>query len=282
MTIFRKLELAIPPKLRKKFNKPYHALILVAYSIKNKIKYGQADFFHYVSIEVNSACNRRCKYCPNSRFNIRSLKNQKLMPEKVFKKVVDELSEIGFDGWFCPDGYNEPLLDKRIVKLMAYARKKLPKCKMIIYTNGDYLTPKLYQQLIDVGVNKFTITEHGESMTKNMKDTFDYIKRNKLPNNIEYLKFDENTPLYNRGGLIEWKTIDYHPECDYPFRPVDIDFNGNIILCCNDFLSSIKFGNVAKEKLVDIWNKPHYKEIRRKLRKRIYDLPICKRCTGQV
>jgi radical SAM protein with 4Fe4S-binding SPASM domain len=58
---------------------------------------------------------------------------------------------------------------------------------------------------------------------------------------------------------------------------VVIDWNGNVVLCCNDYFSSIKFGNVENEKFIDIWNSDLYTKTRSDLRHKKFNLDICKK-----
>ena len=275
-----KLYCSLPAAVQRFVKKRYYDVIWTFFKFRYLMKYRTTDFFHHIDIEISSACNRRCKYCPNYKYDRGLIKNQKLMPEKTFKKIIDELAEINYSGMVTPSVFNEPLLDKRVIKLLKYTREKLPKSKILIVSNGDYLTPKLYQEFLDIRVSEFLITEHGTSMTKNMKDTFNYIKKNNVRNIIVYRKFTEDTPLYNRAGMIEHKTIIPEAPCSYPLSPIVVDHKGNVVLCCNDYFAAHVYGNVNKERLVDIWNKPNYKQLRVEIQKQIFKLPICKKCVG--
>jgi radical SAM protein with 4Fe4S-binding SPASM domain len=57
---------------------------------------------------------------------------------------------------------------------------------------------------------------------------------------------------------------------------------GDVIVCCHDYHNTIKFGNVKKEKLMDIWNKQGYRELRRELRKGIQRYDLCKNCVYMI
>jgi radical SAM protein with 4Fe4S-binding SPASM domain len=71
-----------------------------------------------------------------------------------------------------------------------------------------------------------------------------------------------------------------YPNC-FLYESLIIDYAGNAILCCNDYHSSIIFGNIAQDTLLNIWENKKYKKLRKRLRKRIYDLPICQICVGR-
>jgi len=242
------------------------------------IKYGTTDFFSEVSIETITACNRRCSYCPNSIFDRGLIKNKRILETKIYHKIIDELSEIDYNGIICPSFYGEPLLDERLLQLIEYTRKKLPNAHIIIYTNGDFLTLPLYKKLVNAGVNEWIITQHSEEKNKNILGILECQKVDPLA----YTYYSKLKGISTRGGLIKaGKTI--LPEmCGLRnISQIVIDYGGNVVLCCQDYHSTVKFGNVKNEKLIDIWKKPAYKRIRRDINNGIFKVPICKRCIGK-
>ena len=268
----------------QQYQKPFLSVRLkwFRYFIKFLVRYGHWDFFSDFNIEINTSCNRRCSYCPNSVFERGLIKNEKLMDEAVYHKLIDELATLRFRGRISPQLYGEPLLDHRLVNLMSYTRRKLPKAHIVLISNGDALTIDLFHRLIASGVDKFSITQHGKTMSANMGALFDHLRNNrKLLKKIRYNRFEADTPLYNRGGLIKPEQVNTIPRCSDPGNPVAIDYAGNVILCCHDYLSSVVFGNITNEKFLDIWFSPRYRALRKQLRNGVYRLPICRKCIGQ-
>ncbi|MCP3871705.1 MAG: radical SAM protein [Desulfobacteraceae bacterium] len=268
--------------IKKQKNEIAYQIKWKRYFVKFFLRYGYWDFFSDFNVEINTSCNRKCTYCPNNLFERGLIKNEKLMDEKIYFKLIDELAQINFKGRLSPQCYGEPLLDKRLTKFMRYTKEKLPKTRLTIVTNGDYLTVDKFNELLDAGVDKFSVTQHGKSMSKNMKQISDYLETNpkKFEKIIKYNIFDSNTPLYNRGGLIKPELLNTIPRCIDPGNPVTINHDGNVILCCNDYFGTIKFGNLKDERLLDIWFSKKYVNLRKQIRKRQYNLPICKKCVG--
>ncbi len=267
----------------KKFIQRRIPLFLLPFLIKiyvnfiNLITIGSTDFFSIIEIETTTECNRKCVYCPNYKYD----RGKHLMSEKLFKKIIDELSSINFRGRVSSHFYGEPLLDKRLPVLLKHVREKLPFSSIVIFSNGDYLTIDLFHKLIESGVNQFCITEHGGSMSKNMRKLMDYIKdKPHLDDKLFYFKLTPETPLFNRGGLVDPPVVIKFEKCRAPSDVVVIDYKGNVVLCCNDYLSSVVFGNLEKESLIQIWKKPFYKKVRKDTRQGIIDLDICKKCVG--
>jgi len=261
-------------------NMYYDFFAFPTYKLKYKIRYGTWDFFNAVGIETTTYCNLRCKWCPNSKYPRGLLENKKLMETKLFKKIIDELGRIRFNGWLYLHMYGEPLTDKRMPELIAYARKKLPRARICMSSNGILLTLELYNKLLTSGLDYLVVNQYTSNILPNMKKLFEYLKVHKIKNIINYRIFNENLNLCNVGGEVEVKKLVDRPICNYPNYVVNINYKGDLIICCNDYHGNIIFGNLKKESIVDIWNKPEYKKVRDELRRGEYNLPLCKKCVG--
>jgi hypothetical protein len=104
-----------------------------------------------VEIEVFSYCNRVCWFCPNSRIDRRSANNY--MDEGLYRRILEDLRSIAYDGIITYSRYNEPLADRVILDRLRQARERLPGATLYTHTNGDYLTPALLDELRDAGLN---------------------------------------------------------------------------------------------------------------------------------
>lgn len=284
--IKQKLFFLVPGIFKKKVKDFYYdTLIYPIYRLKYLIYYGKIDFFDSIAIETTTYCNLRCKNCPNSIYERGILKNKKMMDINLFKKIIDDLSKAGYRGNLMLHFYGEPLTDERLPNLVKYSRKKLPLATIQINTNGFLLTIENYRNLIRSGVNKFFITQYVNIMPIGVKEVLYYLNRRpKKENKIEYRVLGEDIGLSNRGGEINVKkVVDFErPICTYPNVGMHIDYEGNVVLCCNDYHSSVKLGNVKKEDIVKIWNSGFYKKLRNEIRARKYRLKICKKCVGII
>jgi 2-deoxy-scyllo-inosamine dehydrogenase (SAM-dependent) len=257
------------------------------FSILKKIKVGSTPLepIKDLNIETTTYCNRTCRYCPNSVFERGSKKNRRQMPVSLFTNIIDELAEIDFSGRISPHLYGEPLTDSRLPSLMKYAHTKLPRAKLQIFTNGDLLTPELLSQLYEVGVRDYFITLHDADAHPHTRSTgrieqlMTAASHHKMDVNLQYQTRSDMT-LYNRGGLVKTNEKSPRPVCLEPDNPVAINYRGDVLICCNDYLGEVTFGNLQNESLWDIWAKPNFLRLRRQLRKRVYVSDICKRCTG--
>ena len=259
--------------------KPLTKLGSIYWKIKHLKRYNTTDFFRNINIEINTSCNRRCSYCPNSIYDRGLIENEKLIPIEFYKKIIDELSSINYNGGISPVGYGEPLLDKRLIDIIKYTRQRLPEANIKLFSNGDLLDINKYNSLIDAGLTELTLTQYEGQMSKNLKDVLEYEKNNPSRKcKLIHKEFNSTIQLSNRGGEVTPNIVESNPGCIYTSSPIVIDVNGNVILCCNDYFSSHIFGNVKEESVLDIWRKEEYKNIRKMLKKGKFILPICKRC----
>jgi len=253
---------------------------LVPYKVKKhiaSIRRRIFSIFSIVIIETSSACNRRCSYCPNSKFDRGLIENNRKLKIELFHKIIDELVELRWFGQIQSNFYNEPLLDERLPELMKYAKLKLPACSIVIYTNGDFLTIDLYKKLVECGVTDFVITEHQKQESDNINKLLEFRKSKGDDNvNVLYRKLGK---FHSRGGLIELSAEEKEPKhCLWDPHIFIVNYEGEAVLCCEDYFNTVKLGNVGHEKLTDIWNKPYYKQLRDNLKRGIFKHEICKKC----
>ncbi|MFH1452224.1 MAG: radical SAM/SPASM domain-containing protein [archaeon] len=286
--IKNKIYRLVPRNLRIVSKIIYYGKIVPPFiRLRNLIYYGKSDFFNILNIETTTYCNLRCKFCPNSIYDRGLLENKKLMETKLFKKIIDELSEVKFRDGIALHLYGEPLSDERLSDFVEYIKKHCPKVKTSINTNGFLLTIPIYQSLVKAGVSNILVSQYGNSIPPNCKKVLEYLKtRPKKENKLTYRIFgdseDGSDAVYNRGGEIKLDKIPDLPGCFYPKKVIHIDFNGNILMCGQDYHSTIVQGNLNKEKLLEIWNKPSYRKLRKQFDKLEFHLEICKKCIGEI
>jgi radical SAM protein with 4Fe4S-binding SPASM domain len=68
--------------------------------------------------------------------------------------------------------------------------------------------------------------------------------------------------------------------CAHPFHQMNILFNGDCIVCCQDWNRSTVVGNAATTPLKDIWNSQQMNQIRRRILRKQYDrIDACRGCS---
>lgn len=243
------------------------------YPVLSFFKYGNPHFFYSVSMEISTYCNRKCEYCPNALYDT----PEYYMDPELFRKIISDLRRIRFRGSIGYNHYNEPLLDPRIVSLIREAVTALPFAYHFLFSNGDYLTMEMAQQLVEAGISQIHVTNHNrnpEPLRKKLQPVLD-----SFPSIITYKEnmFDSPT-LTNRGG--EMKHIN-NPRTKCPNgRQLLITWTGDVILCCEDYHRKYVLGNIREQTAKEIWNSKKNRTLRRQLRKKDFRLPICKACMG--
>jgi hypothetical protein len=214
-------------------------------------------FVTYVEVEVHSFCNRTCWFCPNSYIDRRT--NRNYMDEAVYLQMLDDLAAIDYRHVIGYSRYNEPTGDEIIYKRMSQAHERLPKARLLSHTNGDYLNMDVVKRLYDSGlrwlniqlyliekefdldktrriadrtmkrVSGINFTLKGEDVTRGLWYEAKY-------GDMEVRMYGQNFTKIgiNRGGL----TVSGKPQvrvkpCLYPTWGVFIDWDGNVMPCCN-------------------------------------------------
>jgi cyclic pyranopterin phosphate synthase len=238
----------------------------------------------WVTIETTTYCNRRCSYCPNSIFERGLIKNKHLMAPALFRKIVDDLADIGFKGSLSPHGFGEPLTDSRLISFMHYAHTRLPDATLLLLTNGDFLTPTLLDKLYSAGVRNYGITAHStddRSLIGSVNRIMGLKKHAEDRNeaiSLDY-KVSDDLRLSNRGGLVKVDPPGPFLFCSGSDWPVAVNYRGDVTICCNDYLGQVVMGNLCSESLTDVWAKSEFVKLRRELARGVYKLEICKKCT---
>ncbi len=264
----------VPDSLKFNIKELYYAL---EYNRLNLFR--EYETFSQVEVETNAHCNNRCNTCPN----ISGGKPEAYMNDELFKELLDQLSSMGFKGRFSPVFYNEPLLDDRLVELMRATRERLPEAELIIYTNGSLLTQESIEDLINAGVDGIIVSQYEGNLEKDghVRGLIDQLPE-ELRQHIRYRVVTDDSPLFNRGGLVEVKNPVRKRFCFKSSNDAIVDHLGNVVLCSNDYHCADIFGNIGEEHIKDIWNRPVFREVRGRLRKGKFgeSLELCQYCTG--
>ncbi len=227
-----------------------------------------------VNMETYCFCNRKCYFCFfHERFPRRE---QGIMEEKTYKKIIDDLAKIKFCGRVSPHNYGEPLMDKRLPSLIEYTKEKLPNCFIYIATNGDFLTDPLFRNLIRKGVDHFFITDYDDE-----EKPFLRLISEECPLHVTLRKV-ESIKKYDRAGKIYNMKSELVNPCLRPSGQLTVNWKGDVILCCNDFYSDFVFGNVNNSNLIDIWQSTKFDSYRKILLKgQRSKISICHHCDNE-
>jgi radical SAM protein with 4Fe4S-binding SPASM domain len=268
-----------------------------------------------VSIETYSLCNGRCVFCPYEEMNL--ARTTFALKNNIVQQIIDEAAENNVQKLVFYVN-NEPILDKRIIKFIKYAKREMPKSKLIFSSNGRNLTASKIIELVNSGINSLSITipaldnEYYKSLMK-----YDISKIislfEEIPSNIyqyirvatpltHYYSKEEFTKMFEKQGIevcawdIEANTMwtNFHDitkicdlrygfGCDRPLDSAFISSNGDVIICCRDWKHNNVIGNIYESTLGNIWSGSEMKRIQQLvIRQQFSEIECCKNCTRSM
>lgn len=190
-----------------------------------------------IDIEITSFCNRKCGWCPNYIYDRNFMR---IMPDEMYSKIINELSENDYDGCISFTRFNESFANRDLLeKRIKEARNKVPNSFLICNTNGDY-------PYDGVDLDALTVMDYDNKF----EDTCDKGKGFR----IMRLK-----GIHNRADSIhfsERKRREY--PCIEPQYFVGIDYEGYIYFCCNmikehETHKPYVFGNIMDTSITDVY-----------------------------
>lgn len=219
-----------------------------------------------ISIETINRCNSNCAFCPvNKTADPRPFQK---MDEQLFKKIIQELADVNYNGYLNLYVNNEPLADKRIEEWYRFAKEQLPNAKTLMYTNGTLLNLERFKKLAPY-VDKMIINNYSDKLVlhENINTLYEFVKNDDRYRNsditiqIRYIK----EILSNRAGDAPNKKRrkNNHWECIMPYTDLTIFPNGVVGLCCSDALEKTNYGNISVSNIFDIWSSEQYRELRK-------------------
>ncbi len=272
--------------------------------------------FNMIAIETASLCNRHCVFCPNHTTARPDELMPMEMIERIISQL-EEINYAGCITWYLYNEplRDKRLLDiirsvdARLPRTCQSINTngdylKRPEQLKALFDAG------LRQVVINVysaqdGVGTPTQQARGIAQAKERADRFEGWIRDlglepkgsmytHVPRGSRYAKVERKYGLQegskkigsfemqNRSGNIKHFQAELEEPlpkmCVRPFRFLNVNWKGDVILCCNDYHADIKFGNVMEESLVDIWNSERFNAYRVALLNKDRDIAFCRGC----
>ena len=217
-----------------------------------------------ISFELSNLCNySHChKKCPASR-----VVTPKSLPAAVVRKSLLELSSIAYSGVIAFHRYNEPLADPRLFSFIQMARETCPRSKILILTNGFFLTQQLADELETLGIWILAVSAYSKN---------EFTRLSGIQTKLPYKVF--RSILDSRENIYDCSPLDLHSPCTAPICDLTINVDGNVCLCCMDWQNRHEFGSVSEKTLTEILSSQACREIATELNNANRRLDICRRC----
>lgn len=251
-------------------------------------KFDAFDAILTIEINITDLCNRRCGFCP--RVDPEVYPNRKVfISEEIIEKVISELERLSYRGKVSFSGFGEPLLNRDFSRIINLFRQRLSS-ELIIETNtnGDKLTPLLLREIFDAGLNSlywnlYDGPEQIEIVKKIITESGVLHENIRIRPHWTDAAFTNEVGLFlnNRSGAVESKVGTIFPlkkTCNYPFYKMLIDWNGDVLVCSNDWLRKKVISNVMEQSLDAIWLDPAWNEHRKLLLAANRSTPPCNTC----
>ena len=222
--------------------------------------------FNHVEVETINRCNGVCSFCPVSANHDK--REFAKMDEKLYYRIVDQLAEMDYGGRFAPFSNNEPFLDERMVDFLKYARKKLPKARIHLFSNGTVLSVDTFAEAVGY-LDELYIDNYNQQMQliPSVRKIADYCgEHEELKKRVTICIRKPQEVRTSRGGDAPNRTRqEVIPEvgCVLPFRQMIIRPDGKVSLCCNDPYGKYTLGDVKSESLMDIWYGERFQKVRK-------------------
>lgn len=260
--------------------------ILKIIDLNERLLFSNADpiypTLNTIEIETINRCNNDCSFCPVSRKNdIRKLQK---MSEHLFFKIIDDLAAVNYAGYLSIFSNNEPLIDKRIIDFIRYAKKKCPNAIHALFTNGMLLNEENFNELI-TNLDLLFIDNYNDDLEiadniSRLAKEYD-VSSNECEVIILVRKKDE--VLLNRGGLAPNKKCEknevYSSPCILPFIQMVIRPDGKVSRCCQDAYGNMTLGNLNENQINDVFYGNEYLKFRDDLMNyKRSTIPFCNVC----
>ena len=263
-----------------------------------------------IDIENFNLCNRHCETCPQS-LGIRH-KELEILDESLYFKLLSELAECSYSETLAIGRYHEPLLhfDLTLERIRS-ARNHLPLMRIIMNTNGDYLTQDRLKLLSESGLNEVKIMQYQANEYSSQRAEYlctqmsmrlgkGIVRINSVNGEICYMQLENEGDLAvsvrsenycsirgnYRGGLLHnLKTSMRLNPCFVPQKSIDIDYNGDVVPCCNMISDSplhkpYIIGNIRNDTIFDLYWKSLHSEFYEAITQGMFkEHHVCQFCT---
>jgi radical SAM protein with 4Fe4S-binding SPASM domain len=251
----------------------------------------------WIEVSPCEMCNRRCAFCPKADHD--RFPNQPLaMPPSLYRKMARELKELDYQGTIVLAGYGEPMLSRSIYDMVDVFSQV---ARVELVTNGDVLDEDSATRLLSgtrwrscwpkrggaAGIDVVLVSMYDGP---GQVDYFNQIFHNVgAPEGTYVLRErwqgadqDFGVKLTNRAGTVTAGNQPTVPDClcHYPAYSMMVDWNGDVLLCAQDWNRRVKAGNLASQTVLEVWDSPTLRKYRQGLAHGRKGLTPCSGCNA--
>jgi len=278
----RRPELAEPIAIR--YRTPRAFLGGVLNELAYRFGRSRAPVLLSANLELTNRCNLRCTFCPTA--DGRMARPRGMMDEALFRRALDGAGPLEFALLFQ---WGEPLLHPRFAALAADAAAR--GIRTLVTTNGTLLDDRRIGALLDARLDRVTVSIDGDAATHEavrgipLARTKDALRRLVAARDAagsttavdvsmvvapETERAVESFRREFEGTVDRVQTIpllvrgERRTRCREPWRGgLVVLQDGRTTVCCVDHDGELAVGDATKERLVDVWNGPRMRALRR-------------------
>jgi len=115
-----------------------------------------------IYIEPTNICNFKCLYCPEAFDNYEAISGGlHQLSKENFNIILNEIKKIGGVKTINFYMMGEPFVNKNLLYFVQLVKINSLADRLIITTNGTLIRPKLYQSLLDSGLDYLRLSVYG-------------------------------------------------------------------------------------------------------------------------
>ena len=241
------------------------------------------DFLWCVEVHLTELCNMKCSFCPRAH-GYPNLNQH--MTLDTFKLVIDQMSTFDFSDrtnwspniqkglWLEPEGKlrlhfagrGEPALHPQFREILEYAIFRrdtdMPHLWIKVSTNGSRIDEyyDLYKKLDNVN---FSVYDESKISFQNARSKYPDIRVSDRTTKSVFENPKKFRILNNRGGSVPLEDINrdeykghskWGKICHKPFNMIYVNWDGDYVLCCNDWRKTDHFTNIHDVSMKEFWN----------------------------
>lgn len=231
------------------------------------------DVPKHVSIEITSHCNRDCYFCPRwgdrsgKRKDVKGTPQIHFMPSRNVISLLHQVWEIGYRGNMNFHHLSEPFVDKRLLSFASSAKEI--GFRPIVHSNGDVLRGN--RELADHATDVFEEITIGlydyQSEAERLAEEGYWMEFLRKAKNLHFTHHEIVFPRHDvdatqyRMSLSD-KAIEAarNLPCQQVREHLIVHYDGNIALCCEDYIDQFSLGNAFSKSIREIWWSDRRKE----------------------
>jgi radical SAM protein with 4Fe4S-binding SPASM domain len=247
---------------------------------------------------TTGVCNASCLHCPTNKEHRRGFPHG-YMDFEMFSRIIRDLAEGGYTGWFLFGLFGEPLEDPLLERRLRLIKEMLPRSAISIATNCGVYDPDKHRFVLELADK---IAVHVEAVSAEIYNRFMHpLKAERVfPRILSLLSCNHDKKVYitspiHKGNLAELPNIrDYFisqgadepqftqisnrcweegPWSELALAPIGgfcapdymnafvVDFDGAVLGCCLDFSKSARLGDLTKQSVAEVLDSPEWGEM---------------------